>query len=115
MYVHVTRSQLELKQARCKISNKGYLSLNIYVILCHNKKHCRKILTGPGHTHNEKYELTLANRYPELINHLAIKDKILEWGASIRSSKNNCIYEQNLPIKLVGKYSIMQGKPLHMN
>ena len=33
---HVTRSQLQLKQARCKISNKGYLSLNIFVILCHN-------------------------------------------------------------------------------
>ena len=33
---HVTRSQLELKRARCKISNKGYLSLNIFVILCHN-------------------------------------------------------------------------------
>ena len=27
VYVHVTRSQLELKQARCKISNKGYLGL----------------------------------------------------------------------------------------
>ena len=27
VYVHVTRSQLELKRARCKISNKGYLSL----------------------------------------------------------------------------------------
>ena len=27
---------LELKRARCKISNKGYLSLNIFVILCHN-------------------------------------------------------------------------------
>ena len=40
------------------------------------------ILTDPGHTHNEKYEITLANRYPELINRLAIKDKILEWGAS---------------------------------
>ena len=36
VYVHVTRSQLELKRARCKISNKGYLSLNIFVILCHN-------------------------------------------------------------------------------
>ena len=36
VYVHVTRSQLELKRARCKISNKGYLSLNICVILCHN-------------------------------------------------------------------------------
>ena len=35
MYIHVTRSQLELKRARCKISNKGYLSLNIFVILCH--------------------------------------------------------------------------------
>ena len=37
VYVHVTRSQLQLKQARCKISNKEYLSLNIFVILCHNK------------------------------------------------------------------------------
>ena len=36
VYVHVTRSQLELKRARCKISNKGYLSLNIFFILCHN-------------------------------------------------------------------------------
>ena len=36
VYVHVTRSQLELIRARCKISNKGYLSLNIFVILCHN-------------------------------------------------------------------------------
>ena len=36
VYVHVTRSQLQLKRARCKISNKGYLSLNIFVILCHN-------------------------------------------------------------------------------
>ena len=36
VHVHVTRSQLELKRARCKISNKGYLSLNIFVILCHN-------------------------------------------------------------------------------
>ena len=33
---HMTRSQLQLKRARCKISNKGYLSLNIFVILCHN-------------------------------------------------------------------------------
>ena len=24
------------ERARCKISNKGYLSLNIFVILCHN-------------------------------------------------------------------------------
>ena len=36
MYTHMTKSQLELKRARCKISNKGYLSLNIFVILCHN-------------------------------------------------------------------------------
>ena len=32
VYVHMTRSQLELKRARCKISNKGYLSLNIWII-----------------------------------------------------------------------------------
>ena len=36
VYIHVTRSQLELKRARCKISNKGYLSLSIFVILCRN-------------------------------------------------------------------------------
>ena len=36
VYVHMTRSQLELNRARCKISNKGYLSLNVFVILCHN-------------------------------------------------------------------------------
>ena len=36
VYIHVTRSQLELKRARCKIGNKGYLSLNIFFILCHN-------------------------------------------------------------------------------
>ena len=38
---HVTRSQLQLKRARCKISNKGYLSLNIFVILCHNNDYCQ--------------------------------------------------------------------------
>ena len=33
VYVHVTRgSQLELKRARCKISNEGYVSHNIWVI-----------------------------------------------------------------------------------
>ena len=32
----MTRSQLELKRARCKISNKGYLSLNIWVIFYHS-------------------------------------------------------------------------------
>ena len=37
VHKHMTRSQLQLKRARCKISNKGYLSLNIFVILCHNK------------------------------------------------------------------------------
>ena len=36
VYVHVTRSQRELKRARCKISNKGYLSLNIWVIFYHS-------------------------------------------------------------------------------
>ena len=36
VYVHMTRSQLELKRARCKISNKGYLSLNIWVIFYHS-------------------------------------------------------------------------------
>ena len=36
---HVTRSQLQLKRVRCKISNKRYLSLNIFVILCHNIAH----------------------------------------------------------------------------
>ena len=30
-----TRDQVT-DRARCKISNKGYLSLNIFVILCHN-------------------------------------------------------------------------------
>ena len=37
-----------------------------------------KILTGPGHTHNEKYKLTLANSYPELINCLTTKRPITE-------------------------------------
>ena len=36
VYVHMTRSQLELKRARCKISNKGYLSLNIWVMFYHS-------------------------------------------------------------------------------
>ena len=36
VYVHMTRSELELKRARCKISNKGYLSLNIWVIFNHS-------------------------------------------------------------------------------
>ena len=36
VYIHMTRSQLELKRARCKISNKGYLSLNIWVIFYHS-------------------------------------------------------------------------------
>ena len=36
VYVHVTWSQLELKQVRCKISNKGYLSFNIWVIFYHS-------------------------------------------------------------------------------
>ena len=36
VYTHMTRSQLELKQARCKISNKGYLSLNILIIFYHS-------------------------------------------------------------------------------
>ena len=36
MYVHMTRSQLDLKRARCKISNKRYLSLNIWVIFYHS-------------------------------------------------------------------------------
>ena len=30
-----TRDQVT-ERARCKISNTGYLSLNIFVILCHN-------------------------------------------------------------------------------
>ena len=32
MYTHDQVTE----QARCKISNKGYLSLNIFVIICHN-------------------------------------------------------------------------------
>ena len=56
------------------------------------------ILTGPGHTHNEKYELTLANRYLELINRLAIKDIILERDAS------------NLVMLMVSSHG-----PLHLN
>ena len=31
-----TRDQVT-ERARCEISNKGYLSLNIFVILCHNR------------------------------------------------------------------------------
>ena len=51
VYVHVTRSQLELKRARCKISNKGYLSLNIFVILCHNSSGCLTFCMITGETH----------------------------------------------------------------
>ena len=32
----MTRSHLELKRVRCKISYKGYLSLNIWVIFYHS-------------------------------------------------------------------------------
>ena len=36
------------------------------------------------HTHNEKYKLTLANSYPELINCLAIKDNFIGAGGNLK-------------------------------
>ena len=64
VHTHVTRSQLQLKQARCKISNKGYLSLNIFVILCHNMV----IRSGDITTIPKGLSVTLFGRFQQTIS-----------------------------------------------
>ena len=60
----MTRSQLELKQARCKISNKGYLSLNIWVIFCHSKYDLRQDLKLHGLSSQNPNNLLEKNPMP---------------------------------------------------
>ena len=69
---HVTRSQLELKRARCKISNKGYLSLNIFVILCHNT-----IWRGPSRREHSRTHPTDTPLHIQLLQKVTDSDKLV--------------------------------------